>query len=287
LKALDHPLTRLVAVLLCSAGLAACSSTTPTATTTTASSGNHITVNLVHEPAGTATLSWNSSTGKVTATVDITDLTPGSSHAVHIHSGSCLNQGPVVVAFPDITANPAGVFSGTITSVNSTSKGLNSKEYFNVHLGDSAQLGTALGFTPISCGDLPASTTQSAASVTLAALPQAGQHPTATATIDYSPADHTLTVDVVASGLVPNSVHATHIHLGSCQNEGAVLYGLNATDANAQGDANVRTVVNNVMSPPPSNGWYINLHLGAPNQILSSGNKPTLYFEPILCANIP
>ncbi len=43
--------------------------------------------------------------------------------------------------------------------------------------------------------------------------------------------------------------------------------------------------VTGVTGPVPSTGWYLNLHQGNSNTILSNG-QPTIAFRPLLCANI-
>jgi hypothetical protein len=43
--------------------------------------------------------------------------------------------------------------------------------------------------------------------------------------------------------------------------------------------------VTGVTTPMPATGWYLNLHQGSSNNILSNG-QPTIFFRPLLCANI-
>ena len=43
--------------------------------------------------------------------------------------------------------------------------------------------------------------------------------------------------------------------------------------------------VTGVTSPVPATGWYLNLHQGNSNTILSNG-QPTIAFRPLLCANV-
>ena len=104
------------------------------------------------------------------------------------------------------------------------------------------------------------------------------------ATVAYDPAAQTLTVTLDASGLTPG-MHAAHIHSGSCQAQGSVLYML--MDFQADGHGNVvdetRTVTG-VTSMPADGTWYLNLHQGDSNSILVNG-APALPFRPLLCAN--
>ncbi|CAN5665886.1 hypothetical protein BH09ACT8_BH09ACT8_15360 [soil metagenome] len=104
-------------------------------------------------------------------------------------------------------------------------------------------------------------------------------------TLTYNPANKTLSVAATASGLAPGSGHAIHIHLGSCDSQGAVKYPLNDLVASPDGNAEANTVIQNVDQAPPASGWYINVHLGSASQIEQNG-QPTLYFQPIICGNI-
>ena len=83
-----------------------------------------------------------------------------------------------------------------------------------------------------------------------------------TALLVWDHKQHTLTVNVNVTGLVPNSVHPEHIHLGSCTANGAVLYPLNNVVADKNGNANVTTVISNVSNGIPASGWYVNIHHG-------------------------
>lgn len=109
--------------------------------------------------------------------------------------------------------------------------------------------------------------------------------PHGTATLVYDPARQTISVTVNAGGLTPGA-HAAHIHLGSCQNQGAVQYMLMDFTASRFGQIVHETrTVTGVTSPVPATGWYLNLHQGNSNTILSNG-QPTIAFRPLLCANI-
>ena len=59
-------------------------------------------------------------------------------------------------------------------------------------------------------------------------------------------------------------------------------------DFTADGNGNIdheTRVVTGVTTPLPATGWYLNLHQGDMNNILSNG-QPTIKFRPLLCANI-
>jgi hypothetical protein len=48
---------------------------------------------------------------------------------------------------------------------------------------------------------------------------------------------------------------------------------------------NQTRTVTGVTSPIPASGWYLNLHEGNSQNILSGG-QPTIFFRPLLCANL-
>ena len=251
---------------------------------TSAMPASPIVATLAAQPSGTVALSWDPQTKNVSAKLQMVGFTPGSSHAMHIHQGSCAAQGDVLVPFPDVTANDVGAIDTTVTSSQPAPDGLAAGTLLNIHLAPAAQLGDpgSLGYTPISCADVdPAAS----APLTMAPPPQPGQHPQGSAKLTYDPANKTLGVDVTASGLVAGSDHAVHIHLGSCDSQGAVKYPLNDLVASPAGTAEATTVIQNVDQAPPASGWYINVHLGSSSQIEQNG-QPTLYFQPIICGNI-
>ncbi|GAC1405574.1 MAG: hypothetical protein NVS4B12_15850 [Ktedonobacteraceae bacterium] len=86
--------------------------------------------------------------------------------------------------------------------------------------------------------------------------------PFGTATLKWDPESENLTVKISLVGLAGNSTHPAHIHLGDCDDNGAILYPLNDVVANAAGDATVSTVIHDVEGGIPASGWYINVHNG-------------------------
>ena len=285
-------LTAVAAVV--AASVAACGSSSTKSSTSTsampastsAMPASPIVATLTAQPSGTVTVSWDPQTKNVTAKLQMVGFTPGSSHAMHIHQGSCAAQGDVLVPFPDVTANDVGAIDTTITSSQPSPDGLAAGTLLNIHLAPAAQLGApgSLPYTPISCADI-----NPAASTTLTMAPppppQPGQQPQGSAKLTYDPAQKRLAVDVTATGLVGDSDHAAHIHLGSCDSQGAVKYPLNDLKASPDGTAEATTVIQNVDQAPPTSGWYLNIHLGSSSQIQQNG-QPTLYFQPIICGNI-
>jgi len=246
------------------------------------------TVQLAPAPTGTVSLKWDPATQLVSATLDMSGFTPGGAHAMHIHPGTCADQTqPPSVPFADITADGSGVVKQTVESKIKVPKGIPGNSYLNIHLAPMAQLGSPkdVSFTPISCADIPSgSNSAGPVQLTMAPTKHGGTAISGTTDLSYAPSSHQLTVTIKAAGLPPNTVHAAHIHDGSCVQQGAVAYGLPDLKADASGNANETTTVA-VSGPPPASGWYLNVHFGSMQQILQDG-KPTMLFAPILCGDI-
>ncbi len=281
-------LTR-VAALGSLASLAACGSTRApsngSGSSTPSGTSSTVTVPLSHAPTGTVNLSWSSSTHKITAHVAMSDFTPGSSHALHIHQGSCSSQGPVAVDFPDVTANAVGAINESVTAAVPSPAGIpTAHSYFNIHLGNSSQISSALGFTPLGCANILAGSSTASDMLTVSAPPQSGLHPSGSAKVTYSRSAKMLSVTVRATGLPPNTSHAAHVHLGSCASQGSIKYDLKDIVVGSTGSGVSKTVFHNVTSPLPKTGWYVNVHFGSSKQIVANGS-PTIYFQPVLCGS--
>lgn len=282
---------RLVAVAVAATGLAVTACATPSNPATVSPpvpSAASTTLSLDPTPTGTVTLSWSATTHLITAKVDVSGFTPNSSHAMHIHPGSCADQTrPPSVPFGDIHADAGGSVAQTVVSSRPAPVGIPSESYVNIHLAPTAQLGSAhdFSYTPIACANIPAGAPANGpVALQLRGAPTASDMH-GSATYAYDAAAHTLRVSVRASGLAPNSAHAAHIHAGTCHTQGDVVHPLPDLHADSSGQGTLTTVLSNVSSPPPAAGWYVNVHLGPMSAILSH-NKPTLFFAPILCGNV-
>ncbi|WP_018180543.1 CHRD domain-containing protein [Jongsikchunia kroppenstedtii] len=273
--------------------LAACSSSSSHSSSSSTSSAGASpptipTVQLTPAPTGTVSLKWDPTTQLVSATIDMSGFTPGGAHAMHIHPGTCADQTkPPSVPFADITADSFGVIKQTVESKTKVPDGIPDHSYLNIHLAPMAQLGSPqdVSFTSISCADITPGSNH-AAPVQLTMMPSGrnGKSITGSTTLSYVPSSHQLTVGIKATGLPPNTVHAAHIHDGSCVQQGAVAYSLPDLKADASGNAAETTTIS-VSGPPPATGWYVNVHFGSMQQILQDG-KPTMLFAPILCGDI-
>ncbi|HZK72499.1 MAG TPA: hypothetical protein VFD88_00675 [Clostridia bacterium] len=68
-------------------------------------------------------------------------------------------------------------------------------------------------------------------------------------------------VSIQVHGLVANSSHISHVHIGSCAKQGNVAYALLQVVADSSGDATATSTVDEYYSLPPK-GWYVNVHEG-------------------------
>jgi CHRD domain len=272
-------LLSLVVILL----LAACGGSTssaPTSTPAATSTTNSTTATLKHVPHGTADLSWDPSSHTLTVKLSLVGLAPKSIHPAHIHTGSCSNQGAVVHPLQNVGADDHGMATVTSTVPNVMQGIPASGWYVNVHNGPG--LSMADQFLPIVCGDVSNSSTSTTAAqslhVMLTAAPSASTGQSAQGRAQLTLSGRTLTVKLTISGLAPNSVHPAHIHAGSCESQGAVVYPLTNVTADASGNATVTTTIPNVSSIPGS-GWYVNVHRGP-------GLSTQTEFDPIACGNV-
>ena len=100
---------------------------------------------------GTASITRDPATGRMTVKVVVDGLEPGTAHPAHIHLGSCEAQGPVIVPLDALQADSSGHAEATTTVQNAPGIGT---WYVNVHRGpglDGPQ------FTPITCGNVSSS----------------------------------------------------------------------------------------------------------------------------------
>jgi hypothetical protein len=242
-------------------------------------------IQLANVPGGTAILSWDGKTHKLSLKVDAHGLTPNSAHALHITDSKCIGkQGPPAFTFPDVTADGSGVIGSEVTADQPAPKGIPSGMEIDLHLVSSADSGKGpdAGSTPIACTDIPTTT---GSRVALELYPFPGQKPAATARLAYDAASKTLTVRVTGFGLVPKSAHAADIVEGSCAKQGRGGQPLKDAVADSSGRIDITTIVNGVEEAPTKIRRYLVVHQGARSEIASGGDLSPL-FRPILCADL-
>src|SRR5437588_12868506 len=130
-----------------------------------------------------------------------------------------------------------------------------------------ALLGVVIVLLLSGCGGTSsASTSPATPTPTRAASGTAGsatlKHaPRGTATIDWNPANQSLTAKISLIGLAPSSTHPAQIYSGSCAKQGAAAYTLNNVLADARGVGSSTTVIKNVKTVP-AGGLNIIVHNG-------------------------
>ena len=68
-------------------------------------------------------------------------------------------------------------------------------------------------------------------------------------------------VSIQLKGMVLNSSHVSHVHIGSCAKPGNVAYALLQVVADSAGNATATSTVGEYFSMP-STAWYVNVHTG-------------------------
>ncbi|HEY3870949.1 MAG TPA: hypothetical protein VGM10_21500, partial [Actinocrinis sp.] len=194
-------------------------------------------LNLQPMPQGTVTLSHESD-GTLQAHVDVTGLTPGSQHTVEIDPASGNGQ---AVEFGVLTADANGNADTTLSStapMSSMPEG--GRLLIRLGAASGGSFSSTLTAEPIAQTDVLPTSLERSQQFQLDAVDvdtngnSLGQLE-GSATVSYNPSAQTITVTVNASGLTPGS-HAAHIHSGSCQSQGAVLYMLMDFQADANGN---------------------------------------------------
>jgi hypothetical protein len=214
-------------------GLAALSATPASAgdgaTTLSAGLGAYVTpatgVVVGSGVSGTATA--DSENGRVQVEADVRGLQPGTTHAAHVHLGTCVQQlghfrfdpnGPASRAnevWLDLTANRGGRASA---EVQVPAFALSQPLSIVVH--QNANPDVVAGSVPgarLACGNLvPPGRLAFAVGPYATAAPGVIANAGAAGRASLVTQDGTTEVRLVATGLDPGSRHAAHVHLGGC-----------------------------------------------------------------------
>ena len=215
--------------------------------------GNKSYALLQHTPSGSADLKWDAKSKNLTVTLQLTGLAQKSTHPAHIHLGDCNVMGPVKYMLNNVVADAAGVGTST-TVIKGVNEGILARGWsINVHNGPG--LTPADQFTPIACGNVFNPDKEHSLKVQLGVTSAANEAAIGVSLLTLK--NHTLTVLVAVRGLVPGSVHADHIHAGTCERQfpGNVVYMLKNLVADKHGNASAVTVIKNVQRIP-ERAWY-------------------------------
>jgi CHRD domain len=262
-------------VNLMSCGSPASTSTTSTPTVSTPVTVNNAKATLQHTPTGNAQLTYNATAKTLVVSITMTGLAPNSTHPTHIHQGSCAKPTKnILYSLNNVIVNGVGQGSST-TTLHSITSGIPATGWFiNVHNGPTLQ--AAAQSASIACGTI--NNPNKATTVTTMMGPSTDVNENATGRATLTLANGTMTVNLYAQGLAPNSSHAAHIHAGSCNATKGVLYNLSPLVANAQGVAQ-KTISFKGVKGISTSGWAINIH---DTTDLSTQTG----YNPILCGNV-
>jgi Cu/Zn superoxide dismutase len=116
----------------------------------------------------------------------------------------------------------------------------------------------------VACGGGNTSTTPTPTQASVSSIGHAvlKHAPYGKADLTWDAASKVLTVRMSLTGLVPHSVHPSHIHSGSCTIPGRLIYPLQYVVADATGNATVTSTVKNIADGIPATGWMIYVHNG-------------------------
>jgi hypothetical protein len=216
-------------------------------------------VRLDNLPDGVATLHFDSATKIISLDVDGFGFSPSSAHAVHIHTGNCLDaQNAPTIAFPDITADRNGQIKANVRIARSATNGVPKGTRLDIH-------GT--GPTPINCTDLG---NNPLAPKRL--YPQPSEKPFGRAAVTHR--SRNVTIAFKLNALHRLTRHAVQIRKGSCKAPGGVKYKVDPIRADQNGAVNVTRTIKHP-GAVPGNNWNLVLYEG-----------PNTSSRPLLCGDI-
>jgi hypothetical protein len=70
-----------------------------------------------------------------------------------------------------------------------------------------------------------------------------------------------VTLELRITGLQADSIHVSHVHIGTCTARGAIVRALNPVVADSQGDADIKSTVT-LKYPPTTGHVYVVVHVG-------------------------
>ncbi|GAC1360989.1 MAG: hypothetical protein NVS2B12_40920 [Ktedonobacteraceae bacterium] len=267
-------LTSAIVVVL----LAACGGTNAVSPTSNTQTQKNV-ILLKHSPAGTSELTWDPGSSRLNVKITLAGLAPNSSHAAHIHGGTCTKDGAVVYPLKPVVADARGDGSSD-TTIENVRSGIPAQGwYINIHNG---LLASPVQHRAISCGNInnsdPSKNKEQSVHVILADAVATNESVKGQA--EFNTANGSSTLTITLNGLEPRSTHIAHIHEGSCEAQGPVVAMLKPVVADDQGNGTSVTTLDHM--PTSNHGLYINVHTGAAATDLG---QPTL-FNPIACGNV-
>ena len=250
---------------------AACGSTSAAATSSPTPSGQQFKLDGIHTSA-TGRVVVTSSGTSTTIEVVITGLAALSAHAASLVSGTCQQPGAVVASLDQVVADANGA-AAIRSTVAAKFPPASASWLVAIRAGPDLQGANA---TFLLCGNLSAKTAGPSPSPALQ-FPLNPIKTNASGKILVTANGTTTTIELVISGLNADSSHVSHVHSGSCEQQGQIIFALNQVVADGTGAADTRTSIQ-AHYPPASGHWYVVVHAG-PDMQGSNANY-------LLCGNL-
>jgi hypothetical protein len=192
--------------------------------------------------------------GRLFVAVSVSGLKPMSTHAEHIHAGTCGSNGPIKYPLANLVADARG--NATAVARITPTSVARSGWYVNVHANDAK-------LTPIACGNVHRVTM----AVNLTATGGGSGHGVALLTRLAKGTE----VVVYVTHLGGAGVHPEHLHAGRCGSNGPIKYPLANLVTNASGTGTSATLIKGMI---PMSGLYVNVHASLTN------------LTPVACGNL-
>jgi hypothetical protein len=221
-------------------------------------------------PAGLAVIGLNSAAQQLSIEIKVGGLTPGSTHAARLLSGSCAHPGPQLHPL-----QPLLMGGDSIADVHSIVSDVSDRAIPDSgwHLAVYADASASEGATPLMCGDLTNEAEQTVVTAGIGVfVPPGGPDPGAAGTATLRVVGGRLQVVLDVGGLTPGSTHAAQLRRGNCEGEGAVLHPLDRLVADARGHAVSTTLISGI-SRFPLDRWFVAV-------------SPLATLDPVVCGNV-
>jgi hypothetical protein len=234
--------------------------------------------------------------GDISVRLIVTGVTPASEHNVDVEQGGCpatFRLGADLAPAAVVQANDEGQIDQTVDLGRRISTLPRAPIAVTLRQGLTANVmdggSNPLGVQGLACAQLPNHIGYRSRNRQMNPASESGMPLSGWVTYTYNPSDprsstgKSVTVRLSAVGFIPGSVHAAHIHSGTCTSQGAVVVMLGDLTADPSGDVSATDTL--PVTQRPQGPLYVNVHEGDSNNILSAG-MPTLAFRPLLCANL-
>lgn len=234
---------------------AACGNTSTAAITSPTASGQQFKLDGIHTSA-TGKVVVTSGGGGTTVEVVISGLAALSAHASTVVSGSCQQPGAIVASLDQVVADANGA-ADVKTTIQDKFPPASGGWLLAVRAGPDVQGANA---TFLLCGNLGTATSGPSPSPALQ-FALNGIKTNASGKIVVTANGSSTTIELVISGLNTDSSHVSHVHSGSCEQQGQIIFALNQVVADGTGAADARTTIQ-AHYPPATGHWYVVVHAG-------------------------